>query len=186
MKRHGFSAGFPFESSLSVVFTYEDVTRLLAEKQSLSQSEWIQPYFGKNISLDQLKRDWGECLRGKKRVKTLTAQYCCDCLLEDDVKTSENARALSKALMEELPMERQRYLGRSSEEYTEIVATVKVQEWVSQEIAAAFLAPYLRGGTCSKRNIRKLAGQEKIHRNRLTGKIKSSSLIDYCNKLKII
>jgi len=126
----------------------------------------------------------GECLRGKKPFKTFTAQYCLDCLLEeDDVKTSENTGALSRALMEELPMERQRYLGQGSKEYAEILATVKVQDWVSQEIAAAFLALHLRDGTCSKSYIRRLAREKSITRHGKTGKIQSSSLIDYRNKL---
>jgi len=103
MKRHGFSVGFPGESSSSVVFIYEDVKRLLHGKQDLSKAEWIQHYFGKNIDLDQLKRDCEECLRGEKGVKTFTPRYCSNYLREDDIKTPENEGALSRALMEELP-----------------------------------------------------------------------------------
>ena len=183
MKRHDFSAGFPLESSSNVVFIYEDVKRHLHGKQDLSKAEWIKNYFGKSLNLTPLEDDWRKYLRGEKGLESFTAKYCFDCLLEDDAKTTENARALSRALMEELPMERQRYLGQSSDEYAEIVAAVKAQEWMSQETAAAFLAPYLRRGTCSGRYIRRLADQEDLHRNKLTGKIRSSSLIDYRNKL---
>ena len=102
MKRHGFSVGFPRESSSSVVFIYEDVKRLLHGKQDLSKPKWIQHYFGKNIDLDQLKRDCEECLRGEKGVKTFAPRYCSNYLREDDIKTSENEGALSRALMEEL------------------------------------------------------------------------------------
>ena len=183
MKRHGFSVGFPWESSSSVVFIYEDVKRHLHGKQDLSKAEWLENYFKNYLTLKQLAKDWGEYLRGERGLKTFTAQYCFDVLLKDYAKTSENAGALSKAFIEELPMERQRYLGQSSDEYAEIVAAVKAQEWMSQETAAAFLAPYLRRGTCSSRYIRRLADQEDLRRNKLTGKIRSSSLIDYRNRL---
>ena len=81
---------------------------------------------------------------------------------------------------EELPKEFKRQLGHN---YAKVESEVQATEWANQKIAAAFLAPYLRDKTCSDRQIRKLAEQECIIRNKVTGKINSSSLIAYRDRL---
>ena len=133
-----------------------------AREKGASLQDWVKS-LRSSIDIEQLKRDWGRCLRGGEAVipEVSSVQHCWDKLLLPLRKkplrmTQEDARSFSDALKEEYPKEIERYrkAGRTAIE-------IEVEEavcCVSPTLAAQYL------GYKNTSSIRRLRKQKELRR----------------------